>query len=163
MGQGEGLEVMLGTGDGRQLAVALWGPSEGAPLFFLHGGPGSRLLRHVRGEYEKAGVRVATYDRPGFGLSSRDRGRTVADSAADVAAIADHLGWERFAVCGVSAGGPYALAAAALLPDRVTRCATIVGIGPSDAPDLDFYAGMSAEEVSKWECARAGEACLSGE
>jgi pimeloyl-ACP methyl ester carboxylesterase len=81
----------------------------------------------------------------------------VADGAGDVAAVADQLGVDRFAVIGASGGGPYALAAAAALPDRVSRCATLMGVGPHDAPDLDVTAGLSTEEVEEWRAVRTGE------
>jgi pimeloyl-ACP methyl ester carboxylesterase len=87
----------------------------------------------------------------------------VAHSADDIAAIADHLGLDEFAVIGISGGGPSALAAAAAMPGRVVRCATIVGAGPHDADDLDPYAGMSDEERREWACAERGEECLAGE
>jgi pimeloyl-ACP methyl ester carboxylesterase len=150
------------TSDGRELCVCQWGPEDGMPVFVLHGTPGSRYLRHVQGEYERKAVRAITYDRPGYGLSTRRAGRTVADSAADVAAIANHLGLDKFRVAGISGGGPSALAAAAAMPDRVTRCATIKGSGPHDAPDLDPFEGMSAEELGEWACAKEGEVCLAG-
>jgi pimeloyl-ACP methyl ester carboxylesterase len=153
---------ILQTADERELGVCQWGPDDGTPVFVLHGTPGSRFLRHVQGEYERQGVRAVTYDRPGYGLSTRWPGRTVADSAADVAAIADHLGLRTFGVAGISGGGPVALAAAAAMPDRVIRCATIKGAGPHDAPDLDPFEGMSSEEIEEWECAKQGEACLAG-
>lgn len=151
------------TPDGRDLAFSEWGPPLGSPVFFLHGTPGSRYLRHVGGQYERTGVRVITYDRPGYGGSSRLAGRTVAQAAQDVATIAEHLALERFAVVGVSGGGPHALGTAAAMPDRVSRCATIVGAGPHDAEDLDVFAGMSDEELEEWRCAQQGEDCLIGE
>ena len=152
----------VGSSDGRELHFCEWGPVEGRPVFVLHGTPGSRYLRHVGGEYERQSLRVITYDRPGYGRSSRLPGRTVAQSATDIATIADHLGLHRFGVVGISGGGPSALAAAAAMPDRVTRCATIVGAGPHDAEDLDVFAGMSDEELDEWACARQGESCLAG-
>ncbi|MEK8107497.1 alpha/beta hydrolase [Micromonospora sp. M12] len=76
----------------------------------------------------RLGVHLVCYDRPGYGDSDRHEGRRVADAAADVKAIADDLGIERFAVVGRSGGGPHALACAALLPDRVTRAAVLVGL-----------------------------------
>ena len=154
---------VVDTPDGRVLEFCEWGPREGGRVFVLHGTPGSRYLRHVQGEYERQSVRAITYDRPGYGGSGRLRGRTVAQSADDVATIADHLGLQEFAVVGISGGGPSALAAAAAMPDRVLRCATIVGAGPHDADDLDVYAGMSDQERQEWECAERGEACLAGE
>jgi pimeloyl-ACP methyl ester carboxylesterase len=79
------------------------------------------------------------YDRPGYGGSTRRPGRTVADAVDDVRALADAHGWNRFAVFGGSGGGPHALACAALLADRVTRCAVLSGIKPGgpDKPPRD--------------------------
>src|SRR5947207_1233274 len=82
-----------------------------------------------------AGLRVVSYDRPGYGRSTRQSGRRVVDCVGDVAAIADDLGIERFVVRGGSGGGPHALAVAARLPDRVTRVACVVGVAPYDAED----------------------------
>lgn len=143
--------------DGRELGVCHWGDPEGARLFWLHGTPGSRLLRQPGTAYLDRGLHVVTYDRPGYGLSTRQPRRNVADAAADVAAIADSLGWDQFAVAGVSGGAPHALAATALLDDRVTRCATVVGGAPADAEGLDFYAGMDDESRVYNEIAREGD------
>jgi pimeloyl-ACP methyl ester carboxylesterase len=145
------------TPDGRDLAFCQWGPPDGSPVFYLHGTPGSRYFRRDSAVYDRAGMRAITFDRPGYGRSTRAPGRTVAQGAADVAAVADHLGLDQFAVLGESGGGPYALAAAALLPDRVSRCATVVGVGPHDAPDLDAMAGLSPEDVEEWRAVQTGE------
>jgi pimeloyl-ACP methyl ester carboxylesterase len=149
--------TVVKTSDGRVLALCEWGDPTGMPLFYLHGTPGGRLLRSAGGEYERHGIRAITYDRPGYGRSTRQPGRLVRDAAADVRVIADRLGIDRFAVVGVSSGGPHALAVAAGLPDRVTRCATLKGLGPRDAPDLDFFDGMSPEELSEWRTVALGE------
>lgn len=145
------------TADGRDLAFCEWGPPQGSPVIYLHGTPGSRYFRHTGGEYERTGIRFITYDRPGYGRSTRRPGRTVAQTADDVVVIADHLGLGQFAVLGASGGGPHALSAAAALPHRVTRCATICGVGPHDAPDLDISVGMSAEDAKEWRAVRTGE------
>jgi pimeloyl-ACP methyl ester carboxylesterase len=125
------------TADGRRLAYCIGGDADGFPVFALHGTPGGRLLRRDD-IYAPDGVLGISYDRPGYGQSTRHRGRTVADGAGDIAAIADDLGLTTFAVSGVSGGGPHALAAAALLPDRVIRCATMVGIPPYGVASLDY-------------------------
>lgn len=92
--------------DGRALTFAEWGNLDGQPVFLLHGTPGCRLARHPNEELVRStGARVITYDRAGYGRSDRHRGRTVADDASDVAAIADSLGIGRFAVEGGSGGG----------------------------------------------------------
>ena len=145
------------TSDGRDLAFCEWGSPAGFPVFYLHGTPGSRYFRHVGGMYERIGLRVITFDRPGYGMSTRLPGRTVAQGGSDVAAVADHLGLDRFSIVGESGGGPYALAAAAAMPDRVRRCATIFGVGPHDAPDLEVFAGLSPEDVEEWRAVRTGE------
>ena len=149
------------TGDGRTLTYCLWGPTDGAPVFWLHGSPGSRFLRHRDESYERAGARVITYDRPGNGGSTRLPGRPVVQTAADVIAIADALGLSRFAIGGISGGGPHALAVAAQYGGRVARCATVVGIGPYGMADLDFFAGMSPAEQESWRLAEQGADLLA--
>lgn len=143
--------------DGRQLTVETTGDPRGKPVFLLHGTPGSRLGPAPRGVllYQQ-GVRLISYDRPGYGSSDRLRMRSVADVAQDVAAIADALGAERFAVVGRSGGGPHALACAALLPDRVTRAAALVSLAPWQAEGLDWFAGMSPFNVTEYTKASAG-------
>src|SRR5450631_4216461 len=117
--------------DGRVLCFAEWGDPAGFPVFSLHGTPGGRLNRHPdESKYAVAGARVITYDRPGYGSSGREQGRSVVDCVHDVAAIADALGIERFAVTGGSGGGPHSLAVAARLGSRVTRARSVVGVAP---------------------------------
>ncbi|MGW4094302.1 alpha/beta fold hydrolase [Nocardia sp. NPDC004718] len=85
----------------------------------MHGTPGSRVDTAPPELLDRLGIRLITYDRPGYGGSAPPReGMTIADGAGHVAAIADHLGIDTFAVVGRSGGTPYAAAAAALLPDR---------------------------------------------
>jgi pimeloyl-ACP methyl ester carboxylesterase len=143
----------------RVLAYDVQGPSDGSVVFLLHGTPGSRIGPRPRGlELELMGVRLITFDRPGYGGSTRLPRRRVADAAADVAAIADAVGLERFAVVGRSGGGPHALACAALLPDRVTAAASLVGLAPH-AEDLDWFADMGEanrrEYRTAWEAVHA--------
>lgn len=155
------------TADGRTLAFCEWGDPKGAPVFSLHGTPGSRLTRHPDDEvYRRAGVRAITYDRAGYGLSSRHPGRRIADVAPDVAAIADALGLARFAVTGGSGGAPHALACGALLGDRVTRCASVVGPAPYGERGLareDWVRGMAEGNVRELDLARTGEDVLRPE
>lgn len=126
------------TEDGRVLRYCLYGPQDGVPAVHCIGSPATRWLRPDRIErFERSGLRQLVYDRPGYGGSTRQPGRSVADAVADVVALADAQGWERFAVNGGSGGGPHALACAALLPDRVTRCAVVSGIMPPDVSDLN--------------------------
>jgi pimeloyl-ACP methyl ester carboxylesterase len=107
------------------------------------------------------GLRLITFDRPGYGGSDRKPQRTVADAAADVAAVADALGLDRFAVMGRSGGGPHALACAALLPERVTRAAVLVGLAPRQAEGLDWFAGMTPSNVTEFTMAQRGSGAVS--
>lgn len=150
----------------RWLTVAQWGKVDGgAPVFLLHGTPGSRIGPLPRqGLLYRLGVRLITYDRPGYGGSDRHIGRRVADVAADVKAIAEHLGLERFAVVGRSGGGPHALACAALLPGLVTRAAVFVSLAPialMEADGHDWYEGMTQGNVDEYTIARDGLAVLA--
>jgi pimeloyl-ACP methyl ester carboxylesterase len=151
----------VGSADGRRLAVQVSGHPAGRPVFLLHGTPGSRVGPFPRGRvlYE-LGVRLVTFDRPGYGRSDRLALRRVADVAADVEAIANALGLDRFAVLGRSGGGPHALACAALLGGRVTRAAVLVGLAPLPAEGLDWFAGMTDSNVSEYTAATAGRESL---
>lgn len=151
----------VNTPDGRLLTAAAFGPHDGHPVVSHHGTPGSRLLTPPEpGLLDRLGVRLLTYDRPGYGGSQPRPGRRVADAAADVAAVADAFGVHQFAVTGWSGGGPHALATAALLPERVTRCALLASVGPLDGPGLDFFAGMSEENIEEFDAALSGRAAL---
>lgn len=119
------------TVDGRTVRYCLYGPVDGVPVVELTGTPSSRLRRPDQvAAVEQVGVRALVLDRPGYGGSTRQPGRTVSDVVRDVEVLADSQGWETFRVVGGSGGGPHALACAALLPDRVTRCAVLSGIRP---------------------------------
>ena len=148
---------MLRLPDGRRLACDEYGEPNGDPVFFLHGTPGSRLGPRPRAMVlYQLGVRLIAFDRPGYGESVPRPGRTVADVAADVSAIADALELDHFAAIGRSGGAPHALACAALLPDRITRVAALVGLAPSGAEGLDWFAGMTQGNITEFSAARQG-------
>lgn len=143
--------------DGRLLSYAEFGAPGGQPVFFFHGLPGSRLFRHPDdGIADALGVRLITIDRPGFGLSSFQRGRRLLDWPDDVTQLADALGLDRFAVAGVSAGGPYAAACAFKLPQRLTRAALISAAAPPYKPGVKQ--GMTP--TMRLSFATAGCGCL---
>jgi pimeloyl-ACP methyl ester carboxylesterase len=150
--------------DGRSVAYAEWGDLGGVPVIALHGTPGGRLGRPADEEkIMNLGVHLITYDRAGYGLSDRHRGRRVVDCVGDVAAIADHLGLGEFATMGGSGGGPHVLAVAARLGDRVTRVQCDVGVAPYGLDDLDFLDGMDPENVREFGWALEGEERLMAE
>jgi pimeloyl-ACP methyl ester carboxylesterase len=154
-------EGTLTTPDGRTLAYVERGPDGGTPVIVSHGTPGSRFARHPDPQmYERHGVRSIAYDRPGYGRSDPRRRRSVADAAADVAAIADELGLQRFAVVGGSGGAPHALACGALLGERVTRVGALVTPAPSDAEDFDFFEGLAELNVKEFGAALEGEEAI---
>ena len=151
----------VNTPDGRLITAAAFGPHDGHPVISHHGTPGSRLLTPPDpGLLDRLGVRLIGFDRAGYGGSQPRPGRRVADAAADAAAVADAFGVHQFAVVGWSGGGPHALATAALLPERVTRCALLASVGPLDGPGLDFFAGMSQENIEEFDAALSGRAAL---
>lgn len=148
--------------DGRRLSVEERGDPEGRPVFLLHGTPGSRLGPAPRPSVlYRMGVRLITFDRPGYGGSDRSVGRTVGAAAEDVRLIADALGVDRFGVVGRSGGAPHALACAALLPERTARTAALVGLAPADAADLDWFAGMTEANVRAYLSAASGRRGLT--
>ena len=156
-GQGTILKHTVRTADGRRLSTQSSGDPDGRPVFLLHGTPGSRLGPHPRSAVlHRLGVRLISFDRPGYGGSDRLAGRRVADAAADVLALADTYELEKFAVVGRSGGGPHALACAALLPERTTRAAVLVGIAPHGADGLDWFDGMAQSNVIEFTAAARG-------
>lgn len=160
-------EVQLA--EGRHLRVLEAGEPSGVAVFVLHGSPGARLLYepHVRDAARK-GIRLIGHDRAGYGGSTAQRGRRVVDEANDVAAIANHLGIERFGVWGYSGGGALALACAARHPRRVIAAASIAGVAPYPGDGFDWSAGMGESNVEdfrsmladpvRWEAQNEAEA-----
>lgn len=154
----------VGAADGRILCFAEWGDFTGVPVLSMHGTPGCRLLGSRKVEcgledlLRSLGIRLVTYDRPGYGRSGRQHGRVVADTAADVAMIADALGIDEFSVQGGSSGAAHALAIAALLGSRVRRVVCEAPMAP--------YEALGAEEWSRDQAAGVRSyvaACLEGE
>jgi len=121
--------------DGRLLGFAEYGEPRGEPLFFFHGWPSSRLeASMLTATAQKLQIRLIAADRPGFGLSSFQKGRHLSDWPADVVELADTLSLDRFSILGVSGGGPYAAACALKIPQRLGATGIASGFGPTDAP-----------------------------
>jgi pimeloyl-ACP methyl ester carboxylesterase len=140
----------------------MYGDPDGKPVFLLHGTPGSRLGPHPRAAVlHRLRVRLISFDRPGYGGSDRMAGRRVADVATDVRTIADAYGLRKFAVVGRSGGGPHSLACAALLPERTTRAAVLVGLAPRSADGLDWFDGMARSNVMEFTAASNGYAGIA--
>ena len=138
-------EHRLRLADGRTLACLEFGDPAGPPVLYFHGYPGSRLEARVAADAaRRLGLRLLAVDRPGFGQSTFQAGRTVGGWAADVAALADHLALERFSLVGVSGGAPYALACAAQLSHRLARVALVCPLGPLDV--ANGREGMLAQD-----------------
>ncbi len=136
------------TPDGRTLCVESGGDPAGRPVLVHDGTPNSRLMMSswLR-DAEQRGIHLISYDRPGYGGSTAHPGRSVADCAQDVRAIAQALGIDRLAVWGFSGGGPHALACAALLPDLVTAVASLASLAPYGGEGLDYFTGMGQANV----------------
>jgi pimeloyl-ACP methyl ester carboxylesterase len=151
------LTYTVRTAEGRRLSTQVYGDPDGWPVFLLHGTPGSRKGPHPRAAVlHRLGVRLISFDRPGYGGSDRLEGRQVVDVAEDVLAIAGAYGVKRFSVVGRSGGGPHALACAALLPEHTVRAAVLVGLAPREADGLDWYDGMAQSNVLEHTAAAAG-------
>lgn len=156
------LRTVVRLPDGRDLDVLDAGDPKGRAVFVHNGTPsGVGLYAPHVADAERRRLRLVNCGRPGYGRSTRQPGRSVAQAAADTAAVADHLGIERFATWGISGGGPHALACAALLPERVVAAASLAGVAPYGAPGLDFMAGMGDDNLVEFGAALEGEAALA--
>lgn len=116
---------------GRTLGYAEYGDLMGTPLFYFHGWPSSRLQGELLDETARRhGLRVIAPDRPGIGLSDFHPGRTLTDWPPLLRELADHVGAEKFHVMGVSGGGPYVLATAHAMPERLLGACVVCGAPP---------------------------------
>jgi len=147
----------ISTQDGRKIRIIEAGQPDGIPILVHNGTPGSRLLYQpwVKAA-ESRGIRLLSYDRPGYGGSTPQPRRTVAGAAEDVATIARELNLERLSVWGMSGGGPHALACAALLPDLVVAAAVLASPAPYQADGLDWLADMGEDNIVEFGAALTG-------
>ena len=106
------------------------------------------------------GLRYVAWSRPGYGDSTRQQGRSVADVAADTAAVLDWIGADRAYTLGWSGGGPHAMATAALLPERIVAAATIGGVAPYPAEGIDWFEGMGPENIEEFGASLEGPDAL---
>jgi len=147
--------------DGRIAEVAIGGDPAGHALVMHHGTPGdATTFADWHAPCLTRGLRLICASRPGYAGSARLPRRAVAQVPNDIAAVLDVLGHARFVTCGWSGGGPHALACAARLPGRCIAAATLAGVGPYLASDLDFLAGMGQENIDEFGAALKGEAAL---
>ena len=114
--------------DGRGIAVEEYGDPAGPVVLYFHGWPACRL---EAGLIPNLPVRLLAFDRPGYGRSTPQPGRTLRDWPRDVAFVADRLGIPQFHIVGLSGGAPYAAACAHDLPDRVRSLALVSPVPPS--------------------------------
>jgi pimeloyl-ACP methyl ester carboxylesterase len=142
------MEWFVPAADGRTLAVEEAGDLDGRPVMVHVGTPNSRhLYGRTVADAAARGLRLISYDRPGYGDSTPQPGRTIADCAQDARIICAALGIGRLAMWGFSGGGPCVLACAALAPELVTAAASLCSSAPFDAEGLDWFAGMGPGAV----------------
>jgi pimeloyl-ACP methyl ester carboxylesterase len=141
--------------DGRQIGFATFGDADGMPVFYLHGTFGSRLegrIAHVAALHRH--VRLIAVDRPGFGLSDARADSRLLDWPSDLDELADQLAIDRFSMLGVAGGGPFALACATKLPDRVLSIALVSSVAPHDRPGvlggMDLRARLMLDVLPRW-------------
>jgi pimeloyl-ACP methyl ester carboxylesterase len=146
----------IATPDGRVLETVVTGPAEGPVLVYHSGTPSSVGNFPVLFDAAaRLGLRTVWWSRAGYGTSTPNPGRSVADGARDTAAVLDALGVEEALVLGWSGGGPHALGTAAVLPERTLAVATLGGVAPFDAEGLDFLSGMAEENIEEFTLAQA--------
>jgi pimeloyl-ACP methyl ester carboxylesterase len=118
--------------DGRALGYAEYGTPSGKPLLYFHGYPSSRIEAEAIDDMaRRCGLRLLALDRPGFGLSTLQLGRKMLDWPEDVRAFAAGVGLDRFAIMGLSGGGPFALACAYALPKNMVSAVGLFASGPA--------------------------------
>ncbi|GFG48690.1 alpha/beta hydrolase [Mycolicibacterium agri] len=131
------LEGNIAVGEDRRIGFAEFGAPQGRAIFWLHGTPGARrqIPTEARAYAEEAGIRLIGVDRPGIGSSTPYQYQNVFEFAGDLRTIADTLGIDKFAIVGLSGGGPYTLACAAAMSERVVAAGVVGGVAPVSGPD----------------------------
>jgi pimeloyl-ACP methyl ester carboxylesterase len=131
------LEGNIAVGEDRQIGFAEFGAPQGRAIFWLHGTPGARrqIPTEARAYAESAEIRLIGVDRPGIGSSTPHQYGNVYEFADDLRTVADTLGIDKMAVVGLSGGGPYALACAAAMPERIVATGLLGGVAPVSGPD----------------------------
>lgn len=127
--------------DGRRISFVDLGDKDGRPLLHFHGTGFSALeaLTGARLAFD-AGVRLISFDRPGFGGSTPSPNRDLGSVAHDAMVLADYLGLDHFAVSGFSGGVPHALATAALAD---ARCRHVLGINTAGDAGAEAWREIS--------------------
>lgn len=146
-------DLQIRLKDGRKLGYAEYGDPAGKPVFFFHGFPGSRYqVMPLNSVFERMHARVIAPERPGLGLSTFKAGRKITDWPEDILELADALKIKKFAVCGVSGGGPYALVCAWKIPQYIATTSIVAGIGPITEPGSTD--GMKESNLKAFRTAR---------
>ncbi|MFP4470537.1 MAG: alpha/beta fold hydrolase [Bacteroidales bacterium] len=138
---------------GLSLICAEFGRPEAFPVFYFHGFPGCHTEGELLGFKQltmQLNCRIICIDRPGMGGSEFDPDRRLTDWPATVAAVADRLGIGKFSVMGLSGGGPYALAAACMIPDRLYAATVVSGMAPCHYPESHRDLAMSLPKQPVW-------------
>jgi pimeloyl-ACP methyl ester carboxylesterase len=131
------IEGNITVGGDRLIGFAAFGVPGGRTIFWLHGTPGARrqIPTETRVFAQRHNIRLIGIDRPGIGSSTPHQYETVSGFADDMRTIADILGIDKMAIVGLSGGGPYALACAAAMPDRMVATGVLGGVAPTIGPD----------------------------
>jgi pimeloyl-ACP methyl ester carboxylesterase len=145
------------TAGGAVLEYLVSGPPDGRTLLFQPGTPNSgAAFRVIVEPAAELGLRTVSYSRPGYGRSTPRPGRSVADAVTDMETVLDAVGAQEFVTLGWSGGGPHALAAGALLPERCEAVAVLAGVAPYPAHGIDWFTGMGEGNLEEFGAALAG-------
>jgi pimeloyl-ACP methyl ester carboxylesterase len=143
--------------DGRKLGYAAYGDPDGEPTVYFPGSPGNRLNPFLDAWGRETGIRFLSVDRPGYGLSTPQPDRPLADLGHDIAELAHQVGLERFSLAGVSGGGPAVLGCAYTLGERIVTSVIISGVAPPQAPrDGLSHARIKAQAAIDTDAERYG-------
>jgi pimeloyl-ACP methyl ester carboxylesterase len=148
-------DQMFALADGRRLMYRVFGAARGRPLLALHGTPGSRFMFAMADRTAaELGFRLIAPDRWGYGGSDAHPRPSLAGWAHDIRELADGIGLSRLSVVGISGGGPFAVAVAALLADRVDSLALAVPVGPMSEREVRQPLGIIHHLMFRWAGSR---------
>ena len=143
------LSTYITLKDGRSLGYAEYGFSNGFPILFFHGLPGSRFeAKKLHAAALKLQVRLIGLDRPGMGLSSLQKNRTILDWPNDISEFATSLNLKKISIVGHSGGAPYVAACAYRIPEKLHKAVIVSGIAPLIYPEAITSLSKSQKQMN---------------
>ena len=148
-------QEMIKVDETHTLYSQLWGNKDSKPIIVVNGGPGGASKDRYKGLYNPKNHLVLFFDQRGAGQSlpyGELKNNTTQQLADDITKLADHYGFDKFALLGGSWGSCLSLVYAIQNPDRVDEL-FLDGIFTGTKQEIDYveYGGFKTHYPDNWQ------------